>query len=92
VPKNTVADIQSGEETLRELRGVQFPGSAREEMTLERQGQANSESICCSKGGLGTVQCVIRWAVRTFNHFSPVSRHWWYCVCSRYVNDSPGPA
>jgi hypothetical protein len=50
-----MADIQSGVETLRELYTFQFPGSAREEMALERQGQANYDSLCCSKGGLGTV-------------------------------------
>jgi len=53
--KQTMANIQSGGETLWELFRVQFPGSAREEMALERQGQANSESIYCSKEGLGTV-------------------------------------
>jgi hypothetical protein len=52
-----MADIQSGGETLRELYRVQFLRSAREEITLVRQGQANSESLCCSKGGLGTVVC-----------------------------------
>jgi hypothetical protein len=46
-----MADIQSGVEILREL----YEGSAREEMTLERQEKANYESLCCSKGGLGTV-------------------------------------
>jgi hypothetical protein len=53
--KQTMANIQSRGETLRDLYRVQFLGSAREEMTLERQGQANSESLCCSKGGMRTV-------------------------------------
>ena len=66
---------------------VQFLGFAREEMTLEREGQANCETVCCSKGGLETVQCVIRGAVSTFNHFNQQA-----LLLLSAVDDSPGPA
>ena len=43
---------QSGEETLRELYGVHFPGSAVEEMTWEGLGHPILRD-CCSQEGLG---------------------------------------
>ena len=40
---------QSGKETLKELHRVHFPGSAVEEMTLERQGQPNLTAFIAHK-------------------------------------------
>jgi hypothetical protein len=46
---------QTGKEILEELYRVHFPESVGEEGTLQGQGAAKPESICCSQGGLETV-------------------------------------